>query len=370
MNKIDKYRALDAVNYSLLKRVIEGNPTRSGFKGRSLDLGSLVDCKLTTPNLFNDMFTVIDKIPGPKPKAIVDHIFSDFESNVDAQVVSLELLDENYLAALINQYEYWGGIKDKEGDRENKIAKLISDTDVVDYYTERSSILTSSKSVVDKDLLIQADMLATSIQQGRFTSCFFYLPNGVVMHTQVIVTFTVSGVQCKAMVDVLIENTTDKPVMLGAYMLPGKCVLPIDIKTTKERTTSFQKAMWKYKYYLQGALYRHGVSQWVAYNKPGLNVADFIFVVESTTSPGKPLSWTLSKEDEMIGRWGAKRTDNGYQCALGVDDNPDLIASTLDLDILGFEQAIQLWKWHSENDEWDYPQYVIENNGLLTTKMF
>ena len=371
MNKVEQYRRLDAVNYSFLKKVIKGTADAdSPDDSLALSIGSLVDCRITTPELFNSMFTVIDKIPGDKPKKIVDRIFKDFEENPDA-VTGLRALDEDYLTHLINEYEYWGGIKDnKEGDRENKLTKLINDGAVIDYYAEKLLALNKGMKIVDGGMVELSDRIAQSIKTGEFTSVFFYPPPGIKIHYQVIITFSVSGVQCKGLIDVLLENTTDDPIWIGNYLIPGKHVLPIDLKTTAYGPMWFEPIMRKYRYDMQGSFYKHGLSQWIAYNKPEYKVADFMFIVESSKYPGKPLVWVLSQFDELVGRWGGSK-DTAGNFIPGINDvDPDYAADMYTLDVLGFEQAIQLYKWHKERDLWDYPRYIYEANGLLTTNQY
>ncbi len=370
MNKIEQYRKLNAASYSFLKKIINGTAdVDSPDDSLALNIGSLVDCRLTTPELFNTMFAAIDKIPGDKPKKIVDRIFFDFESNPDA-VTELRGLDEDYLAYLINEYEYWGGIKDKDGDRENKLAKLANDSAVIDYYAEKLLALNRGMRIVDSSMIELSGRIAQSIKAGEFTSAFFYPPTGIKIHYQVIVTFSVSSVACKGLIDVLLENTTDDPIWIGTYLLPGKHVLPIDIKTTAYGPMWFESQMKKYRYDMQGSFYKHGLNQWIAYNKPEYKVADFIFIVESSKYPGKPLAWRLREFDELVGRWGGSK-DRAGNFVISIDTfDPDLAARDHTIDVLGFEQAVLLYKWHNEMNKWDYPRFVYEASGLLTTNQY
>lgn len=359
MNSVDEYRSLKRVNYSLLKSIIEDSPEPESVDGISVTLGSLVDCELTTPELFGELFAVIDDYPGEKPRKVVDDIFHRFR---DEQYVPLMTqLDDSFITILMNKNEYRGNL-----GYEARIAKCIEECSA--YYSQKLSA--HGKQIVDSKLVEKSLHIASCIRSGRFTSPFLFTPPQIEVSYQKIVLFSVGGVECKCLIDMVLENTSDDIVMLGSYALPGKHLLLVDFKTMKGKTTRFESQMWAYKYDRQGAFYKHGMSQWLAYNKPGYTVAGFMFLVESNTNPGKPICWFLSQKDEMIGRWGAYKECDGYTCALGSTDSPDNIAQQVSLDVLGFEQAITLYRWHNENDEWEYPRHVIEANGLLTTNQY
>lgn len=362
--KIKKYRELDAVNYSLLKSIIEGKfKVKSDSDSNALSLGSLVDCNLTTPELVNELFHVISESPGDKPKKIVDHIFDAYSSNPNSTVVGWSALDTQWLSDLMNLYEYRSGYNNPLDER--RFGYL--NNECLNYYNER--LIARGKSIVSKDMVELADRVSESIKNGRFTSPFWYLPNGVEAYNQVVITFTVSGIQCKGMIDKIIVNTTNDPVMLGSYMLPPSGVLAIDYKTMQGSTSDFVKQMWRYKYHIQGSFYSYGLADWLFKNKPTLKTSDFMFIVESTTYVGKPLAYILSQKDKQIGRWGANKVNGDYECVLGVHD-PDRIAADTAINILGFEQALTLYKWHHEYDEWEYPKSVVETNGLIMTNQF
>lgn len=362
MTRFEAYKRIDAVNYSTLKAILSESFNYAKKKSDAMDLGNLVDCKITTPEEFEAQFAVITNEPGDKPKQIIDHIF-DAEST---EILPLDQYYKEYLYTLMDMYKYYSGTyKDKRDPR--RLEKLISDSS--EYYQERQKL--SGKIIVSQKDIELADRIATSIKNGRFTAPFHNLPFGIKVHNQVVITWTTTGLACKALLDRVLENTTDNPIPIGSYVLPGKSVIIIDYKTMQGKVSRFSKQMWKYRYDIQGSFYSYGTNQWIAHNKPDVSLADFFFIVESTTSPGAPMVYRLSDIDKEIGRWGATKTYEGWIPA-GFPNRTDFdrLANDFDLDVLGWEQALNLYKWHYENDEWEYSMDAVQSNGIIETTQY
>lgn len=360
MTRFEAYKRIDAVNYSALKAILSESFNYAKKQSDAMDLGSLVDCKITTPEEFEAQFAVIPNKPGDKPKQIVDHIFETGQANA-----GFGALDKEYLFSLMNMFEYRTTYKDLRDERRFEFFK----NDVFNYYTER--LANKVKTIVDESDVELADRIATSIKNGRFTAPFHNLPFGIKVHNQVVITWTTTGLACKALLDRVLENTTDNPIPIGSYVLPGKSVIIIDYKTMQGKVSRFSKQMWKYRYDIQGSFYSYGTNQWIAHNKPDVSLADFFFIVESTTSPGTPMVYRLSDIDKEIGRWGATKTYEGWIPA-GFPNRTDFdrLANDFDLDVLGWEQALNLYKWHLENEEWEYSMSTVLSNGIVETKQY
>lgn len=360
MTRFEAYKNIDAVNYSALKAILSESFNYAKKQSDAMDLGSLVDCKITTPEEFEAQFAVIPNKPGDKPKQIVDHIFETGQANA-----GFGALDKEYLFSLMNMFEYRTTYKDLRDERRFEFFK----NDAFNYYTER--LANKVKTIVDESDVELADRIATSIKNGRFTAPFHNLPFGIKVHNQVVITWTTTGLACKALLDRVLENTTDNPIPIGSYVLPGKSVIIIDYKTMQGKVSRFSKQMWKYRYDIQGSFYSYGTNQWIAHNKPDVSLADFFFIVESTTSPGAPMVYRLSDIDKEIGRWGATKTYEGWIPA-GFPNRTDFdrLANDFDLDVLGWEQALNLYKWHYENDEWEYSMDAVQSNGIIETTQY
>lgn len=367
LEKIKKYRELDALNYSFLKSVLNGNPKREDKKSRVLDIGSLVDCLLTTPKDFDDLFVVIENMPGKKPCQIIDHIFEVADDLPDFQLTELAGIDKDFLFDLLDVYEYHLGTY-KDSRDEARISRFMNEAR--NYHSER--LAKKNKVIVDQAMKELAKTVADSIRTSRFTKIFFEeLPEELVVHNQVVIVANVSGRKGKCLIDMLIENPTHNSIVLdNGLVFPPHSVCPIDIKTIGDYTNRFVRNMWKYRYDIQGSYYSKLLSKWVEANKPGYTVIDFMFIVESTKYIGNPTIYILSETDRVIGEWGARRLGDTYVPTVNTMRDLVSIMNDMTLDVLGWQQAIKLYEWHNEHDEWEHTREMVENNGLLYTEQY
>lgn len=149
---------------------------------------------------------------------------------------------------------------------------------------------------------------------------------------QVPLDFTYNEVSCKALLDMI---AVDKIT---------KVLYPIDLKTSYTKTHFWYSNLWKFRYDIQAAFYTEGLMQTDYKEKYGAeSLANFRFMVESQTSPGNPLIYEASDEILAIGKSGGKFGIREFE---------------------GFEQAIERYKWHSENDLWEYTKEDYQNNGI------
>lgn len=122
MNKLDEiryYRNDPSLNYSTLKQVLENK--KKVFKGSlAATMGNAVDCLLTMPQHFSDLFIVRDiKRPTEKLCLIVDAYFEDLQTeNVNDMSVYLDGLIERC------REEGYGGSTYKDETIKNNLLKL------------------------------------------------------------------------------------------------------------------------------------------------------------------------------------------------------------------------------------------------------
>lgn len=359
MTRFKYYKSIDAVNYSTLKAILSESFSQVRRESDAMNLGSLVDCMITTPEEFNEQFAVITSKPGDKPKQIVDHIFDAGQAEA-----GFPALDKEYLFNLMDVFEYRTTYKDSRDERRFEFFK----NDVFNYYTER--LLNRSKTIVDESDVELADRIATSIKNGRFTAVFHNLPVGVKAYNQVIITWNYRGIACKGLIDRVLENTTNEDITLGEYILPAKSIIIIDYKTMQGKVSRFSKQMWKYRYDMQGGFYSYGMADWLSRKKPDVRLHDFLFIVESTTSVGTPIVYKLSDLDKEIGRWGGNKMNDRWTPASHWFEDFDSLTSCYNLDVLGWEQALSLYKWHQENNEWEYSMNTVLSNGIVETTQY
>ena len=92
-------------------------------------------------------------------------------------------------------------------------------------------------------------------------------------------------------------------------------------------------------------------------------VLPFKFIVESVDSPGLcPLVYTMTPMDYYTGTLGFV-TQTGEVLRPRVNG---IISS----EFAGYEQAIDLYKWHVETEIWDMDKELYEKNGELSLNVF
>ena len=91
-------------------------------------------------------------------------------------------------------------------------------------------------------------------------------------------------------------------------------------------------------------------------------ILPFKFIVESTINPGNPLVFTCSQELLRIGQFGAPKT---YLYGKIVSEGYDPMSeyrSMVTLEIKGFHQLIEDYKWYMEN-EFEKNKKIVESQG-------
>lgn len=119
LDEIREYRDNPSVNYSTLKQVLENK--KKTFKGSlAATLGNTVDCLLTMPQHFNELFTVKDiKRPTDKLSLIMDAYVEELDyENIENLSYHLESL------LLRCREESYGGTTYKDDTIRNNILKL------------------------------------------------------------------------------------------------------------------------------------------------------------------------------------------------------------------------------------------------------
>ena len=193
---------------------------------------------------------------------------------------------------------------------------------------------------------------------------------------QVPVYFEFYGVNCKALLDMVI------------YDGGSNTLQPIDFKTMSENSIMFPKSVTRFGYNFQGAFYREALRQAIlspdtTETIPELSaiinketaILPFKFMVETTEvktnkltddsqfMQGSPLMYTLSDEQIDIGKYG--RPELVVPTHYRAKDSEDATRPLPPIrfkEILGFKQAIELYIWHSNNG-WEIDKKVVEAEG-------
>lgn len=338
-----EYREIDALNQSILKKILESpqeflkakrrQETREESTGDHFLFGSIVDLMLTgSKKEFDAKYAVIDDETSCSEavKAIVDGVFLDYLDLEDNDFLSLESLKDSVLQHC--KYQNYQA-KWKDETRINKIIELGSD-----YFEVLKT--TKGKTVVSQTEYAKAVNCKAALQVDQFTREFVVeksKPNREFLD-KFIIKFEWKGYNIKGELDrVIIDHD-------------AKTITPIDFKTTGKSINSFVSDFWYYRYDFQAAVYHRGImlSDNELIDKlieDGYRLKDFLYIVVEKNLSNPPMVFTISPRVLDVGFSGGTLS-NGKQ-----------------LD--GFEQAIMRYEFAMNNDAWHYPMEYYDNGGSI-----
>ena len=212
------------------------------------------------------------------------------------------------------------------------------------------------KKVISKTQSDTINSIVNSLKTHPRTASFFDretlndVPH-IEVYYQFPIYFEYRGVKCKALLDIVVVERSQEGEVLS--------VTPVDLKTMNGNTFHFPNSIRQRRYDIQGAWYSLALMDHFALWNTPEKLKPFQFVVESTSFQGKPLNFIMSESLLNIGRYGKK--------AVSLVDT-DLFSETagqteiLRQEVLGFEQLLDLYIYHSENGFRE--ERVIQEAGL------
>lgn len=328
----DQYVKNRALNQSLLKHLIKGSPGIFLYKLSSQENQELNDDDEPSENIL--MGSAVDVLMTSGEEAFLENfVVSDIErpkGQVGDFAWHLHIYEDENLAYLKT------GTKTK---RETFMAKFEKQDEngvcARDYYEFLKK--NKGKTTITTNGKIRIDEVVQSLRSNRYVSHYFNQSERYENRYQVPLNFLYEGTECKGLVDIVSIDHEERTIT------------PIDLKVTQSDTWSWRWIFWKMRYDFQAAFYVAGFH----FNPPhfvakliheGYKWKSFEFVVESYSYPGAPICYEMTPEIIEIGTSGGKRDGRTYE---------------------GFRDAIKRYKWHTENELWDYPMEVYEGNGKV-----
>ena len=187
-----------------------------------------------------------------------------------------------------------------------------------------------------------------SIRTNPTTSKYFETSKDVEILDQYSIYFNYEGIECKALLDRVIVDHKNKTIQ------------PIDFKTMGDQTIYFPKSLRQRRYDIQAAFYTEALKSKKEYET--YKILPFKFIVESTINPGNPLVFTCSQELLRIGQFGAPKTYLYGKIVSEGYDHMSEYKSMVTLEIKGFHQLIEDYKWYMEN-EFEKNKKIVESQG-------
>lgn len=351
MGKIKKemtepeYRAQPCVSYSALSS-LDSNP--GNLKAGPMEMtepliyGSAVDClAFDGMEEFKKKFaTITVQKPNWSGIKLFNAIYEELQATLDiTETLSNNLADYPDTLLRVARSENYGGDNWRDETIVNKLIKSYGN-----YY--KALIDVDDKLLLDPQ---QYEYVVNSVQTlytHDFTRDYFLPKDGQEVFYQFPIIWEYKSddrtIHCKSLLDIMLIDHNEKKIY------------PIDLKTTGKSVLAFPKSFIEWKYYLQASFYTDAVIYLRDKIYPELSdysVELFKFVVISSKNPMKPLSFQITPENLKAGKFG------------GILKNSEEYKK-------GYLELIDDMNWHIDNDKYQYPKEVYDNNGLMTLDNF
>lgn len=304
--------------------------------------GSLVDTLYFSPQEFDEKF-VLTSVSPPSGQMLkfVEALYrrSEEAMNESGEIArSMEVLTK----------EAYNDVKfDKAGDivafkRKNDtlegILEKFADSDAELYY--RQLMNARGKSVVELFEVQGAEKTVHEIKNNWVTRDIMTLKSSAAydVFDQLAIIFTYLGHKMKALLDKLVVDHILKKILI------------YDLKTCWDNEKEFQSNWYKYKYYIQGAVYYLAAKAWAQQEGwSDYEIVPMQFVVADSSNYQNPLIYLTDSVNLQQGLEGF--TLNGRY-------HP------------GVNWAIENLKWHKETNIWEISKENHENKGIVKIKPF
>lgn len=318
-------------------------------------IGSAVDCILTNSReAFNEEYytSEVEKLPSDTVieilKLVHEDLLKDYAEHLEVIQGQDEPIPVTPFAEFVGGLGTWAtyildacektGWQPRWG-ADAKLKNIIEPGS--EYFMDLCKAF--GKRVISKSQANIINAIVTSLETNPRTSGFFNrvffeaLPN-ITIYYQFPIYFEYRGVQCKALLDmVIVERDIEGKII---------SITGIDLKTMNGNTYYFPNSIKTRRYDIQAAWYTLALQHHFAVPDGSNVIKPFQFVVESTSFQGKPLNYIVADSLLNMGRFG-RRAISLHETDMF---NGDPMASAiLQYEIKGFEQLLDLYIYHSEN---------------------
>ena len=332
------YQKLDGMNQSLLKQILNHPQnflrTKERFEQQLQNkedgviesvaphflFGKVVDFMLTEDTEFEDVFYVCKNIKSPSDTivALLNMLFNEYVSSGSLESHQGRIIE---CAARLQYGQNW-----KAETLFNKVLESGSE------YWEML-LESSNKIMVSQEDYNKAVIACAALRSNEYTGYYLNKTRDVEIIKKPVVEFKFKGIDFKGELDLV---TIDHEL---------KEITPVDVKTMSGEVNKFAGNFWSYRYDFQGAFYDKGIRvhpEVKGLLETGYKLKPFVFLVVEKESINQPMVYEMS-EDVLI---------------KGAVGNPDR-------NLEGVLKAIERYKWHTENNKWDYPMEYYLSNGKM-----
>lgn len=356
--EVAEYYGSSALGQSKLKKLLGDLGSFQKEEDSSAEhfiIGSAVDCILTNSReAYQNEYYVseVEKLPSEAVVGILQAVHQDLLQDY-AEHLEVILGQENpepvtpfidFVGELKNHSTYILDACEK-AEWQNRWGADAKLKNIIEPGTEYFMDLCKAfgKKVISKSQANIIEAIVASLQNHPRTSSFFNrvlfenLPH-ITIYYQFPIYFEYRGVQCKALLDIVIVERDIEGKILS--------ITGIDLKTMNGNTYYFPSSIKARRYDIQAAWYTLALHHHFAVPEGSDVIKPFQFVVESTTYQGKPLVYTIVKSLLGIGRFG-RRAISLHETDMFNGD--EMTSAIIQQEIKGFEQLLDLYIYHSEN---------------------
>ena len=346
------YRASERLSYSAVK---EFDTNRIKFYKKyilkeeddevpstAILLGNLCDCKLFSPETFDDKFHIAtcNKGSGQLWDA-VDELCAITVKSLDKDLKVTRPFDEMLKEAFESvKYDKKRQEVKFKGKTFEWFVTNFTGSEAEAYYKECRSVF--GKDVVDLNLISASEKIIEELQTCEWTKAIINAKTeeDIEVVDQLAILYDVQGVPFKGMPDRVIINHKDKTIT------------PYDMKISYTGE-DFGYNYWKMKYYLQVASYYLALHYWKKVDRPELadyDIPGIEFIVGSSTLQSNPLLYSTNQININEGLYGfTTKAGNRYK---------------------GLYELVKEIEWHKKEQVWRNSKEVYDNKGKMIIKPF
>ena len=308
--------------------------------------GSAVDMKLTGNGGDYESYhhiSRIEKKPTDVLMKVAHKVMETVKEYAETEEVSLSayLADngnsledyQNELLSVCRDIGYQPNWKD-----ETLIKNVTRDLD--EYF--KDILEADGKQVLSQEEAFLADDIVMSLTTNELTKRYFDREEqakdpDLDVYYQKIIYFEYKGVECKAMLDIVIVHKKDGvPV----------AILPVDVKTMAGLTLDFDKALKIRRYDVQAAWYTLALLKEFGNaedHSKDPSILPFRFIVESTTHVGNPLVYEMDNSLLFMGAFGRPELTYGNR---GQQESTTFVIGR---ELKGYEHFVNDYLWYEQN---------------------
>ena len=326
--QIQQYREHPGMNQSTLKNVQNGLSyflKKQDEEGpiASFERGSAVDTILTgNEGDFKDLYYIsaLEKKPSDKEMEIVNLVFDSLSGMEEDSLIQFSL-DNSMLKGVVQRSIEQIGWQ-PNWKIETRVEKITGNSLCQEYFEDLKKSI--GKTILSQAQVEQIDAVVDSLRKSETTKKFFdrkalLETEDMIILYQVPVYFKIDGIECKALPDIAIlfldniefENEDGTKVVQKTL----KAVQVLDLKTIGRDNLEFFESVMSYRYDIQAAWYVEAIQRvnkkfWddlgVIFPKEAIEILPFAFIVESVTTPGRPLLYFVDETLLLQGKEGTQ----------------------------------------------------------------